>query len=100
MAGGGDNGRLPRRCAPDGNEYTRDEFVEFYGGTSEWDAAAQSEKADMEEAAVVEEEQKGDDETPPPVPRKQPPAVAAEEGGGDEPLPTVPARKLPTTPAE
>ena len=36
---------VSRRCAPDGSWYTLDEFIEFYGGTSEWDAAAQSEKA-------------------------------------------------------
>ena len=29
-----------RRRAPDGDEYTRAEFVAFFGGCVEWDAAA------------------------------------------------------------
>ena len=34
------------RIAPDGGEYTRDEFIEFYGGTKEWDAAGDEEEDD------------------------------------------------------
>lgn len=29
-----------KRVAPDGGWYTKDEFVDFYGGTAEWDEAA------------------------------------------------------------
>lgn len=31
---------LERRVAPDGQLYTQTQFVTYYGGTSEWDAAA------------------------------------------------------------
>ena len=31
---------LERRVADDGNSYTREEFVEYFGGVAEWDAAA------------------------------------------------------------
>lgn len=39
-----ENGKAPddpneKRVAPDGSSYTKAEFVEFYGGTTEWDAA-------------------------------------------------------------
>jgi len=37
-AGAGAEGE--RRIAPDGEQYSRAEFIEFYGGTAEWDAAA------------------------------------------------------------
>ena len=36
--GGGGGGR--RRVAPDGVRYTRQEFVDYYGGTDEWNEAA------------------------------------------------------------
>ena len=29
-----------KRAARDGQLYTKEEFIEFYGGTAEWDAAA------------------------------------------------------------
>eukprot|EP00747_Dinoflagellata_sp_TGD_P165299 gnl/TRDRNA2_/TRDRNA2_186387_c0_seq1.p1 gnl/TRDRNA2_/TRDRNA2_186387_c0~~gnl/TRDRNA2_/TRDRNA2_186387_c0_seq1.p1 ORF type:complete len:679 (+),score=148.87 gnl/TRDRNA2_/TRDRNA2_186387_c0_seq1:65-2101(+) len=39
--GGGGGGAMPeKRIAPDGTgSYTKEDFVEYYGGTAEWDAA-------------------------------------------------------------
>ena len=35
------------RVAPDGGTYTRAEFIEFYGGTDEWDAAPGGDAANL-----------------------------------------------------
>ena len=35
------------RVAPDGGTYTQAEFIEFYGGTDEWDAAPQGEASNL-----------------------------------------------------
>ena len=56
-AAGGDGGQKAegaegaevRRVAPDGVAYTHAEFIEFYGGTAEWDAAADAAAAPGDE---------------------------------------------------
>ena len=54
MAGLAPEGFVPQgyiqdevRVAPDGGTYTRDEFIQFYGGTDEWDAAPVGDAADL-----------------------------------------------------
>jgi len=40
FAEGEENTQAPRRIAHDGGRYTRAQFVQYYGGTAEWDAAS------------------------------------------------------------
>ena len=49
-----------KRTSPDGNAYTKQEFIDFYGGTDEWDAAAPPPSTPLK--ASAEPESTGDDE--------------------------------------
>ena len=62
--------KLEKRVDPsDGNAYTREEFIEAYGGTDEWDAAApgsggaddDEDWGDQQEAWGEEEEEEDED---------------------------------------
>ena len=54
-AGGNENKAavLEQRMAPDGSgKYTKEEFVEYYGGTAEWDAAVGTNTAASSEPTI------------------------------------------------